>query len=170
MPGPIYYGDDTKDALLRVVCQACNGEIARVARDVVEDRIARGEYVTRSARLNKNSDSSTHQVTEGVFGICRVCAGIARAQADSKGSELAAEAQIVRIREAVALVRERRKDLTLEQAVAAVIEYEFRPNHESDRAFRAYLLGEGAPRDPEVDAKAREFVRQLSGPHAGGAA
>ena len=171
MPRPLYEYDDGTTAMLRVKCQECDAHIADVARDEVERRIASGQYVTKAASMSRSQSdgATTHQVRQGIFGVCRTCAGTARVQADNSGSEKAAEAQIIRIREAVALVRERRRDLTLEQAVAAVIEYEFRPNHEADRGFRAYLLGEGAPHDPEVDAKAREFMRQLHGPHVGGA-
>lgn len=170
MPGPIrdrlYTGDDGESAMLRVYCQECNAHMADVARDEVERRIKSGQYVTRRAYMASSDNATFGRVDNGIFGVCRVCAD----KPVRGDSEAQAEAQMIRIREAVALVRERRKDLTLEQAVAAVIEYEFRPNHESSRAFRAYLLGEGAPHDPEVEAKAREFMRQLEGPHAGGAA
>ena len=172
MGRPLYEYDDGTVALLRVKCQECDKHIADVARDEVERRLARGEYVNRAASMTKGGSegSTTHQVRFGIFGVCGDCAGLVRVQADSRGSEAAAEAQMARIRESVALVRERRKDLTLEEAVAAVIEYEFRPNHESDRGFRAYLLGEGAAKDEATDAAVREFMRQLDGPHAGGAA
>ena len=168
----LYEYDDGKSDMLRVKCQECDTHIADVARDEVERRLDSGQYVNRAAHVSRSGSdgATTHQVRWGIFGVCRTCAETIRVQADAKGSEAAAEAQMIRIREAVELVRARRKDLTLEEAVAAVIEYEFRPNHEGDRAFRAYLLGEGAPRDPEVDEKAREFMRQLEGPHAGGAA
>jgi len=150
--------------LLQVTCQECGADMELVASDEVEKRIASGQYVNGvKLRKGKNSqgDNNLDTYDEAIFGICRKCAARARTQADSKGSERAAEAQMIRIRERVALIRERRKDLTLEQAVAAAIEDEFDPSHEPNRDFRAYLLGEGVPKDEATDAAAREFVAQL---------
>lgn len=156
-----------------VRCQDCGGEIARVAAYEIDNRIASGQYVRgfRLVRKTKEFNGEQFETTEeGVWGICSKCLRLSEIQADSKGGDRAADAQMARIRESVALVRERRPDLALEEAVAAVVEYEFRPNREADRGFRAYLLGEGGPRDEATDAAVREFMRQIEGPHAGGAA
>ena len=159
--------------LLQVTCQECGAAMSLVASDEVEKRIATGQYVNgQRLRKGKNSqgDNNLDTYDEAVFGICAKCQRLAELQADSKGSDRAADAQTIRIRMRLAIIRERRQDLTLEQAVAAAVEAEFDPHHEANRDFRAYLLGEGAPKDADVDAAAREFVAQLDGPHPGGAA
>lgn len=167
----LYEYDDGESATLLVKCQKCGGDIAIVARDEVEKRVASAQYVTRRASTTKAYDGGTsHRVEEGIFGVCRKCAETIRVQADAKGSEAAAEAQMIRIRDYVAEVRRIRPELSLERAVEIAVAYEFDPHREPDRGFRAYLLGEGAPFDADIDAKAREFMRQLTGPHAGGAA
>jgi DNA-directed RNA polymerase subunit M/transcription elongation factor TFIIS len=150
-----------------VKCQKCGDEIAIVNEYVVADRIAKGEYVkTRIVRSKNWEGHETTTTHEGVFGVCQECKRQERPTA--KGST--ADAQMTNIRQRVALVRERRPDLTLEQAVSAAVEDEFDPHNEPDPAFRTYLLGYfGAP-DPEANDKARRIFEGLEGPHAGGAA
>ena len=158
--------------LLQVVCQDCGAAMALVQDDEVEKRLASGQYVNgvrvRKGR-NSQGDNNLDTYDESIFGICSKCQRLAEIQADSKGSDRAAEAQMIRIRSYVALIRERRKDLTLEQAVQAAIEAEYDPTHESDRGFRAYLLGEGAPKDEATDAAARGFLAELEGAKVAGA-
>lgn len=154
-----------------VCCQDCGEEIGLVHPQEIEERLSRGEYVNRRVVLSKTWDgATTASYQDGVFGICRKCRATRAARPVRGDSGKQAEAQMIRIRDRVALIRERRQDLTLEKAVHAAIEDEFDPAKEPDRAFRAYLLGEGAPKDADVDAKARALIDALAGPHAGGAA
>ena len=142
-----------------VCCQVCGTEIALVHPEVVEERIRSGEYVTRRA-VSQSQWGGGQNVAyqEGVFGICSKCRR-EQGQALVKGnSDAQADAQMIRIRDYVAQARRSRPEWTLQQAVTAAIAWEFRPQNEPDRGFRAYLLGEGAPKDAEVDARAHQIM------------
>jgi hypothetical protein len=157
--------------LLQVICQDCGKDMALVQDDEVEKRIATGEYVNGS-RLIKRKKFDGEQYTtpeEGIYGICKKCAANARAIIDNGGAGAAATAQERRIQATLALIRERRSDLTLEQAAKAAVEMEFDPRNEPNVAFRAYLL-EHAEKDEARDEAARGFLADLDGPSVAGAA
>jgi ssDNA-binding Zn-finger/Zn-ribbon topoisomerase 1 len=153
--------------LLQIVCQDCGEDMLLVADDEVEKRIAKGEYV-RGDKLIK-STSWNHQTEEKIFGICAECRRKA-ALADnySYGSSVAVDLQRKRIQAHLALIRERRSDLTLEEAARAAVESEFDPRNEPNPAFRAYLL-ELAEKDEASDAAARGFLADLDGAKVDGA-
>ena len=146
--------------MLRVTCQICDTHLADVSRDEVERRIASGRYATTQWFKGK--------AYAGIFGMCSDCATLSanepseRVQADAKGGARAADAQMIRIREYVAEARRMMPAISLENAVRVALEFEFDPHHEGDRGFRAYLLGEGAPKDAAIDAQAREFMSRVA--------
>ena len=157
--------------LLQVKCQDCGVNMQLVQDDEVEIRIAKGEYVAGVRNITKTDIHGGQYKSneEGIWGICKKCAANARAIIDNSGAGAAASAQSKRIQERLALIRERRKDLTLEQAAAAAVETEFDPHNEPNPAFRAFLL-EHAARDEANDAAARVFLADLDGPNVAGAA
>lgn len=157
--------------LLQIKCQDCGKDMLLVQDDEVEKRIATGEYVNGSKLVKRKKFDGEQYTTpeEGIFGICSKCAADARAIIDNSGADAAVTAQTRRIQDRLALIRERRPDLTLEQAARAAVESEFDPNNEPNVAFRAYLL-EHAAKDEANDAAARGFLADLDGPNAGGAA
>jgi len=154
--------------LLQVKCQECGKDILLVQDDEVEKRIAKGEYVQGSKIVRKTKfDGEQYQTSEeGIWGICSKCAATDRAITDQRA---AAESQTRRIQATLALIRERRSDLTLEEAAKAAVEMEFDPRNEPNPAFRAYLL-EHAEKDEASDEAARGFLADLDGPNAAGAA
>lgn len=144
-------------------CQECGDQIGYLSSDELERRLATGDVV-KGSRLTKKTDyrgDLVDEMTSGVFGICRACKRKERTLADSAGSDKAADAQTIRIRDRAAMIRKIWPDLPLEEVIHAAVEDEFDPRNESDRGFRAYLLGEGAPKDAEVDAAARRFMENL---------
>ena len=153
--------------LLQIVCQDCGKDMLLVADDEVEKRIARGEDV-RGDKLVK-STSWNRQTEEKIFGICADCKRkVALAGDYQYGAGVAVDLQRKRIQERLALIRERRSDLTLEEAARAAVESEFEPRNEPNPAFRAYLL-ELAEKDEASDAAARAFLADLDGPEGAGA-
>ena len=153
--------------LLQIVCQDCGKDMLLVADDEVEKRIARGEYV-RGDKLVK-STSWNRQTEEKIFGICMDCKRkVALAGDYQYGAGVAVDLQRKRIQERLALIRERRSDLTLEEAARAAVESEFEPRNEPNPAFRAYLL-ELAEKDEASDAAARGFLADLDGAKVDGA-
>ena len=151
-----------RNQLQSVCCQECGEEIALVHPDEVAARLASGEYVTRRAVTSKEwggGKSVSHQ--DGIFGICRKCRHEQATRPVNGDSAALADAQMNRIRDYVAEARRTMPRITLEGAVKLAIQFEFSPNREANRDFRAYLLGEGAPKDPKVDEIARRFMANL---------
>ena len=138
--------------------------MALVAEDEVEKRIASGQYhrgeaITQSVgSFNPGMD----MYTEKIFGMCRKCAVI----------DLPLENEITqqrrRIQARLALIREKRLDLTLEQAAHAAVEDEFEARNEPNPDFRAYLL-ERAEKDEASDETARAVLASLPDDDAAGA-
>lgn len=138
-----------------------------VQEEEIEQGIKTGRYV-RGYKMARKSDPRNGEQFETtqkeIFGICKLCARQAAGRPDK--TEPGA-AQSRRIQERLALIRERRTDLTTEQAARAAVEDEFDPHNEPNPAFRAWLLEHGE-RDKSRDAEIAETFGE--GPHAGGAA
>jgi hypothetical protein len=128
-----------------------------VSSDELKHGIANGRF-TQGQKVKQTSGSSFNPGMDfyetQISGICRKCARI------NQPLDNEISAQRKRIQDKIALLRERRPDLTLEQMVSAAVDEEFDPYNEPNGAFRAYLL-EHLPKSAINDEAARAIVASL---------
>lgn len=149
--------------MIEYKCQDCGCQIGFLAADELERRIESGDVV-KGDRIVPSTDWDGKPTTKresGYWGVCRPCQQAAARRPVRGDSTAQADAQMNRIRDNVASLRRRADALSVEEVVHAVVEQEFNPHAESDPDFRAYLLGEGAPKDPSVEEVARRFMENL---------
>jgi hypothetical protein len=117
--------------LVSVTCTDCAGTW-QVDDQTLPAAIERGEIIT------KTEDNPGWSFTKW-FGVCAVCQAIFKAAARKSSPRPSVEQEGQDIQQRIAVIRERRPDLTLEQAAhAAVIEH-----NEAEQlppAFKRWLI------------------------------